>query len=202
MERLPAAVRIEESGDGHLITVTPGEEPEEELVSRLQSERSPLKPGDIVFERCPECGLPPELEDYDFYLAEGVITDDSTGRRMAWPEIDGIDAVFRELEAELGEDFARPILEAQRSQTRSALGKEEAGRGYPYLRRFFALRGMGNLVRYEVRDDLLEASIENARPVLLVAGILQGIYEVFSDRESSCRYALFEDGTLEVAVSA
>jgi len=113
-----------------------------------------------------------------------------------------IDAVFRELEAELGEDIARVIVQAQRDYTKHALAEGELEGGSRYFNRFFALRGMGNLVQFDMNDDAFSAVVENASPPLMVAGILQGIFEAKSDRESTCDYKRGDDGTLTVSVKA
>jgi hypothetical protein len=202
MEGLPAQVEIKERGDGHIITLTRGDKPEEELSLRLHAEVTRLKPGDIDFERCSLCGLPTDIGDLDFNLEEGIIADRMTGRRMAATGMEQIAAIFRELEAELGEDVVQAIMDAQRAYTKTALGKEEMEQGYPYLRRFLALRGMGNMVRYDSRSDGMDAMVENASPQLLVAGMLQGIFELLSESESDCGYRRGEDGTLEVTVKA
>jgi hypothetical protein len=201
-ERLPAEVHIEERGDGYMITVNRGEKTEEDLSSRLEVIPLVPKPGDIHFDPCRACGAPIDLRKWRFDTEEGIITDTTTGRRMASMGIDQIDAVLRELEAELGKEFAEIILQAQRDYAVSNLGKEEMAQGRSYVRHFFALRGMGNLVEYEVNDARLEAVVENARPPLLVAGILYGIFELLSGRESGIDYDLHDDGSLHIRVEA
>lgn len=202
MERLPARLDIEERDGGHVITVTEGDRPEEEFSSRLETEAVSLKPGDIDYERCPECGLPTDFENLEFDLKEGIITDRVTGRRMATTGMEQTAAIFRELEAELGEDVVEAILDAQRAYIKDTMDRQEMEKGYPYLRRFLAFRGMGNLVRYDLRGDGLDAAVDNASPPLLVAGMLQGIFELLSGSESDLTYRRGEDGTLEVNVKA
>ncbi|MEW6555126.1 MAG: hypothetical protein AB1384_12675 [Actinomycetota bacterium] len=201
-ERLPANVSIEEESDGYLIRIERGNELEEELTSRLEAEILVPKPGDIAFDTCPSCGAPIDLKQWRFDTEEGVITDTVTGRRMASMGIEQIDAVLRELEAELGKEFAEIILRAQRDYVLNNLGKEEMAQGRSYVRHFFALRGMGNLVEYEIDDGRLQARVENARPPLLVAGILYGVFELLTGRESSIDYNLHDDGSLDIRVVA
>jgi hypothetical protein len=200
MENLPAHLEIEEKGDGFVFTVTREDKPEEELVSRLQSKAIHLKAGDIEYERCPACELPTDFEKLEFDLDEGIITDVTTGRRMTITGMEQMAAIFRELEAELGEDVVRAILDAQRVCVKEMLGKEEMEQGYLYLRRFLAFRGMGNLVEYEPGNDGLNAVVDNASPPLMVAGMLQGIYELLSGNESNIDYRRGGDGTLEVSI--
>jgi ribosomal protein L37E len=202
IERLPASVLIEGEDGGYMITVKRAEKLEEELSSRLEPVILTPKPGNIHFDTCSSCGAPIDLKEWDFDLEEGIITDSTTGRRMASLGIEQVDAVLRELEAELGEEFAAVVLQAQRDYTVSKLGKEEMAKGRSYLRLFLALRGMGNLVEYEHDDIRLKATVENARPPLLVAGILYGIFELLTGRESSIDYTLQDDGTLDVRVEA
>ena len=61
---------------------------------------------------------------------------------------------------------------------------------------------MGNLVDYRVLDDHMDARVDNAQPALFVTGLLQGIFELRSGRDSTSAYALSEDGTLEVNIEA
>jgi len=202
MQGLSAQVKIEEKEDGYVFTVVPGEDPELELSSRLETEALPVKPGDIDFEQCPRCGVPLYFKECTWDFDEGTITDNMTGRNMSSLGMEHIAAVFRELEAELGEDIARVIMTAQRDYIKGALLKKELEKGYPYFVLFFALRGMGNLVQFDMSDNALAAAVENASPPLMVAGILQGIYEAKSDRESTCDYKRGDDGTLSVSIQA
>jgi hypothetical protein len=201
MEGLSAEVIIEEKEDGYIFTVVPGEEPEIELTSRLDTKALPIKPGNIGYEHCPECGIPLYFKECTWDFEEGTITDNMTGRNMSSLGMEHIAAVFRELETELGEDIARVILAAQRDYVKDAFLKEELEKGYPYFVRFFALRGMGNLIKYDMKDDSLHAVVENASPPLMVAGTLQGIYEAITSRESSCEYERGE-GTLSVTIES
>jgi hypothetical protein len=202
IERLPANVHVDEKDGGQIITVRQGEEPDEELSSRLEPVILPPKPGNIHFDICASCAAPTGLTSCDFDFEEGIITDTKTGRRMAFLTVDQIDAVLRELEEELGEDIVAVILQAQRDYIKNNFGAEEMGKGYQYLRYFLALRGLGNLVKYEIDDAGMEAVIENARPPLLVAGIMHGIFELLSALEGKIEYRTLDDGTLEVKVTA
>lgn len=202
VEGLPAELSFEEMDDGYKITVSQGKELEEEIASRLQRRVIPRKPGDISYKRCPSCGMPLEFIGYTWDLEEGTITDDATGRRMAVLGAEGIDSIFRELEQELGEEVSRTIVEAQRQYVVETLQSGEMEQGIDYLVRQVALRGMGNLVDYRLHRDSLEAVVENAVPPLLVAGMLQGIYELLSGRASTCRYGRGDDGTLAVEIES
>jgi len=202
VEDLPAELRFEERDEGMVITVLPGEELGEEMASRLQRRVLPRKPGDIRYERCPECDLPLDFKDYTWDLEEGTITDNATGRRMAILGAEGMDSVFRELEAELGEEIPRTIVEAQRQYVKETLQSREVEQPADYLIRQIALRGMGNLVHYEVHKNSMQVVVENAIPPLLVAGTPQGIFEAVTAKDSACEYVRGDDGTLTASVKA
>lgn len=202
MEGMPADLEFEEREGGYDIRVTPGGKPEEEVVSRLQRQPFTSKPGNITFERCPKCGVPLHFKGCRWNMEEGTITDGSTGRRLALSGCEEIDSVFRELEAELGEDIPLTIVEAQRRYVVDAFSEEEGLRDPDNAAYFLALRGLGNLVRYDLGEERLDAAVENASPPLMVAGILQGIFELATGRESTSEYLRKEDGTLQVTVKA
>jgi hypothetical protein len=202
IEGLPAGLVIEEKDRGLMINVVKGEEFESEISSRLKQVDLPRKPGDIRFDPCPECGVPLDFKEYTWELEEGVIIDNVTGRHMIVAGPSEIDSIFRELEAELGEDIPRTIVESQRQYILETLQDAEVKQDSEYLRHQLALRGMGNLVKLDLGKNKLEAMVENTSLPLLVVGILQGIFELVSGSESDCEYSRNEDGTLEVTVSA
>ncbi len=196
VEGVPAELQFEERDGGLVITITPGEELEEEIVSRLERKVLPRIAGAISYDRCPQCGIPLEFKDYTWDLEEGTITDRNTGRRMAVLGAEGIQSVFRELEDELGEELSRTIVEAQRRYVVETVQMEEVRREPGYLMRQVALRGMGNIVNFDTSAGGMEATVDNALPHLLVAGLLQGICELLSGKSSSLSYEHDERGTL------
>ncbi|MBN2026935.1 MAG: hypothetical protein JW854_09280 [Actinobacteria bacterium] len=199
VEGIPADLRIEEKENGYVVTVARGKE-YEELVSRLDMERYPIKPGDVKHERCPQCDVPLDLKEYAWDLEEGVITDTVTGRRMVFTGPREIDAIMHELEAELGEEIGKTIVEAQRLYIKETLQQAEFERSPQYLFRQFAKRGMGNLVSFDLGDDGMRAVVENAIVPLLLTGILQGVYELVTGSRSSVDYGMERDGTFHVEV--
>ena len=73
-----------------------GEHPPE-LQERLKLKAYPLKPGDLVLERCPKCGVPLAVAAYHWNLETGTITHPQTGVRMALFGPVGLEAIFSEL---------------------------------------------------------------------------------------------------------
>lgn len=199
IEGLSAAVDLEREDGGYRFTVTPGSE-DIVLSARIRRRRVAPRPGDIELERCPACGAPRGLARFSWDLEEGILTDAKTGLRSCLLDPEDMDAVFRELEAELGEDIPRAIVDAQRRYARRALEREGAELGRDSIRSFLALRGMGNLAACEDGGDSMLITAENAAPPLLVAGILQGIYELKTGSDSTCDSDLGDDGVLAVTM--
>ncbi len=93
-----------------------------ELRERLKPRRHDYKPGDLKLERCRICGIPLDVAAYRWDLDAGTITTPRMGRRMALFGPNGLEAVFDDLEAELGESIPDSIIEAQRRYVREHLG--------------------------------------------------------------------------------
>lgn len=194
-------VRYEELGeDTYKVEVYPGEHPVE-LAERLQRRRYDFKPGDITFERCPECGVPRDVAAHAWDLEGGVITDPATGRRKAIFGPLALDAVFDDLEAELGESVPEVVIEAQRRYIRSAWGVERWRMDTPTFRRVIALRGLGDLTRFEGDREGVRVTIQNSCMHLGMVGIIQSLVElVYRVERSSVDWELAEDGDLSVTV--
>ena len=203
VEGRPAQITWEDRGENELlIRVVPGQEADAEMAARLARVVLPRKPGNITFERCPSCGIPIDFKGFTWEPDRGTITDNATGRRMAILGAEGVEAVFRELESELGEELSRTIVEAQRRYVVDTLQMAEVRRDPSYLTHQLALRGMGNVVRFELSRDRLEAVVENAIPPLLVAGMMQGIFELLTGKGSSCSYERDGAGSLRLTVES
>jgi hypothetical protein len=200
VERLSATVYLKEVKDGLLCTISRGEE-DETISSRLKAEYVAPKPGSIHFDRCTRCNTPLHMKDVVYDYEEGIITDKKTGRRMTFLSTSNIEAIFRELEVELGEEIIPIIIEAQKDYAKNTLQSEEIA-GESDVRNFFALRGLGNLIDYDLNDNRLEARMENAYPYLLVVGLLHGMFEILTGREGEISYAEDKDESLLISIKA
>jgi hypothetical protein len=200
VEGLPADLQIKDYEQGKLITVRRGEQYDTKRSSPVEYRRIPRKPGAVHLERCPECDLPIDLKKSSWSPEMGTIVDNESGRNMALMGPNEIDSVFLALEAELGEEVNRAIVEGQCRYVRGELQERETSQGGNFLARQLALRGMGNLVEFKMGEGALRAEVENAGPYLMVAGLLKGIFEALSGLDSDCDYHLAGDGTLSVEV--
>jgi hypothetical protein len=200
LEGTSAEVDLKEEDGGWMITMAPGEE-NIDLVSRLEQIVVPAKPGTVRFARCRSCGTPVDLRSFHWDYERGSLVDNSRQRRVAVIDPEGIESVMRELEAELGEDIPRAVLDTYRRYAKEAIRGSGAHADPDRLAHWLAVVGMGNLVEHKVTDGAMEAVVENASPTLLVAGMLQGSFELATGTDSTCEYARGGDGTLAVKLA-
>ena len=173
-----------------------------ELSERLGRKHYPFKPGKMGFDRCAGCGLPLDVARYRWDLDEGVIRHPVTGIRMTVISPAGIDAVFDDLEAELGEAIPEAVVEAQRRFVREAMKSEEWPKGAGELGSMLALRGLGQLAGMEFDEQRLTITIENACMPLLMVGTMQGIFELARGSEGSTySWGMSDYGDLTITVT-
>jgi hypothetical protein len=171
------------------------------LGERLKRKSYPFKPGEIEYDCCPECGLPLELGGYRWEFEEGIIIDRLTGRRMAIMGPEDVDSVLDDLVSELGESLQEAIIEALRRQMKESMQGEYWNQKAPAFNRMIALRGLGNLVRFDGDSDSLSLKIENACMPLLMVGTVRGLFELVMRKESStCEWNMADDGDLDIMV--
>jgi hypothetical protein len=168
----------------------------EELKYRLRAKLHQPGQGDIELERCPACGGPAMLAHCQWDIDQGVIRNNSTGRRMAVVGPHILDAAFVELESELGEDIPRIVVEAQRRFVRNGFYPATTIRD-PDLREQLALRGLGDLTELDVGQGGVRMSMNNTVLPLIVVGFIQGLFELAYGLESRADWELAEDGTLK-----
>jgi hypothetical protein len=182
------------------VTATPGSHPLE-LKERLKKKRYPFKPGEILYERCQQCGVPVEVGNCRWDLEHGTVIDAATQRRMAIFGPWAVDSVLDDLLEELGESVQDVVIEALRRHLRASFHEETWRREMVVFNRMSALRGLGNLVQFEGDRDYLTVTFENSCMPLLMVGTVQGLFEMAMGKESSTReWELSEDGDLTVTV--
>ncbi len=169
-----------------------------ELKGFLSHRRYDFKPGNIAYERCPDCGVPAGVAALEWSLEDGAVHDPESGRRMAFFGPLAMDAVLYDLESELGESVAELAIEAQRRFVKSRVAGDNWRRSGASFGGMAALRGVGNIVRFEADERHLSVTIQNSCIPLLVVGMAQAVYEIAMGKESStCEWRLEEDGDLE-----
>ncbi len=202
VDRREVGVTSEQIGpDEHLITghITPHPL---ELQGRLQAKQYSRKPGDIALEPCPKCGGPMALARYKWHTDRGVIISQTSGHRMVATGPAALDAIIEELEEELGDAIPRVVVEAQRRVVRAGFYPIEEARTQEGLREAFAVRGMGNLKEMTWREGGLHFHIENPCLVTVLVGLVQGVFEMVTDRDSEVNWEVRPEGDLVVDVAA
>lgn len=172
----------------------------EEFKGRLMMKLYEQDRGDVEPERCPACGGPRALSSYEWDIDKGIITNRYSGRRMAFFAPTVLDAVFQELEKELGESIPEVVIEAQRRFAKTGAYAIEDFCSEGSLREQLALRGLGNLKEMRLEREGLSMTLENAVMGLLVVGLAQGIFEISFGVESDVEWGLSEEGELGVKV--
>lgn len=201
-EKTEMWVRWENMGGGTYYIVTyPGKHPVD-LKERLKKRRYDLKPGDIAYERCSGCGLPQEVASLEYSLRDGTYFDPDTGWRMAIFGPAPLDAIFHDLEAELGEAIPETVIEAQRRYIKSAWGVERWNRSGATFQKMIAVRGLGDLVEFAGDGDHLSMRIENSCLHLAMIGTVQALVELaYRAESSSCYWEMADDGDLSLTIT-
>jgi hypothetical protein len=194
------SVSYQETSPGyHEVTTFVSTHPKE-LVERLYWHEYSSKPGDAALAKCPGCGGPKILSDYDFDLDAGIISRRTSGRRMILDGPAEFEAILDELEAELGEDVSRILIEAQRRFVKKGFYDTDEVQETSMLRDHLALRGFGNLKEISFEEGRLCVRLENPCLHLLLVGLVLGFFELVFQREGQVDWKLAADGDLTVEV--
>lgn len=172
----------------------------EELKERLKFRPYEHRDGRTELERCPSCGGPKALSEFQWHADRGVISSRITGRRMAIQGNALIEPVFEELESELGEVIPRSVVEAQRRFTTGGYYHPGDVPDEEGFRAYLALRGLGSLQEMRMDRKGLRLKVENVAVHLIVAGLAQGFYELKHGTGTRADWQLTEDGALELEV--
>jgi hypothetical protein len=196
-------IEYEEKTPGvYRVTIYEAENPED-LKGRLRwrAYDREYKEGNIEFERCNACGAPAALSEFNWDQANGSIRSTASGRRMVMTGPSMIDPIFDDLEAELGEDIPRVVVEAQKRFIRSGFFAVEEVGSEENIRMQMALRGLGNIRELKMSRGGVRLSMENVALPLLGVGLTQGLFEKAFDVESEVEWELSDDGDLTVEVT-
>ncbi len=197
---LECAGNYEEGSPGyHVFTTTISTKPRD-LEGRLPLPKYADKLGDVDLPKCASCGAPRGLADFEWCLAEGTIVSKVNGQRMIVAGPGEFEAIFDELERELGEDVTRLAAEAQRRLVQENSLLVEAVGDFGRLRDQLALRGLGNLKELEWEGEGMRLRLENPclKPILI--GLTQGLFEASTGKEGEARWEESTDGDLFITV--
>jgi hypothetical protein len=184
--------------DIYLMSTIPGEHPIE-LAERLKRKSHAVKPGDVTYDRCPECGIPAGVARCNWNLEEGTIIDSDTDRRMAFFDPAAMDIVFDDLEAELGEAVPAAIIEAHRRTWKQSMSPDNWRRSGYDFKSWAAMRGMGNITAFKADEKRLAFTIENPSMHLALVGMAIALYELAWGAEGSTHeWHRTDDGDLVV----
>jgi hypothetical protein len=173
----------------------------EGLKERLWVSEYIHRDGLMELERCPSCGGPVALSRYSWDLAEGIMMDNISKRRMTIMGPTELDLIFQELEEELGATIPRVIVEALRRFTRSssAYSLFDATTADDF-RIMLAVMGMGYLEHLEISKKGLSMRLENAALPLMLVGIMQGVFEKALKQDSIVEWDLSEENDLDITI--
>jgi hypothetical protein len=173
------------------------------LSGMLKTRNYEFKPGDIQLDRCETCGVPLLVGSYRWDLDEGTIVHPETGRRMAIFGPAGLEAVFNDLAAELGDAIPEAVIEAQRRHVKEVMAGPALAVGDASYREMLAIRGLGDLTEFDGSREALAVTLENSCLTLMTVGMLQAFFELGAGRHASeYAYVAAPDGRLKVDIRA
>jgi hypothetical protein len=181
IEGVKAKHNYGEIGDDLFFNIEPWEDAPEE--GRLEPEEGIVVPATANYFRCDVCGLPREISFLRWEPETGKIIDSRTGEWVFIQGIGALNAVYRELEEELGEEI--PHLVADLTWIYYQRMKDEHPQVFKDLN-FIKVRGLGvpdsdNPTPSELKKGL---SIRNGfnGPMLagMVAAVMGGDYPKWS----------------------
>jgi hypothetical protein len=182
-----------------LFSPSSGKAEGENTYERLSSaELTPRKsPYAASFAPCPKCGVPLALgELLSFELPRGVIKKRGGGGRVILGGLGSFNAMFRELEKELGDsvdDISSRIEKESTKRNLAAAGLTGKAWDVAELRDYLGLIGTGLLLEMEQDGDGLTLSAANVYVPPLVAGRLAGIWENWHGEEADYDFSVADN---------
>lgn len=184
--------------DIYYLEITPDTNGREED-ERLRLERIPPVPAEARFDRCGKCGYPLRVNDFRWKPHMGKIVDRLTGEWLIGTQVDGINAVMRALEDELGEEIPRLIADFTRDFYQELMNRHEDTPFSDLV--FMKVRGMGVPENDEPSPGQLASGLKvrNAFNAPIVAGTVAA---VCGSGGSSFEWEVPEPGIVTVRLEA
>lgn len=165
--------------------------------------RANFIPGEVDFQRCQGCGVPlPVSDNFEWDMLNGIITNRRTAYREVFLSVEGINAIFSEMEKELGDEVSLMMAQRQAELMRERMSKRnlEKEGGIWGLFEELKLRGMGNPVEVEEAGKQLKVKVENPFNDALVAGRIAGYYEAVEKVKSRMTWVSSDEGYLVIGI--
>lgn len=175
-----------ENGDLVVILTHGAERPEEQ--ERLYLEEVKAGEGPLVWDRCCDCRVPVEAaRTFSWDIDRGMISNRQTGERDVVVAVQSVNAILRELEAELGEDVAQLVYDHQKAFTLKDLEGAAADDSGAFLNKQLmdmALRGLGYPATFDFDGASVSVAITNAYNQVLYAAKIAAALEKVTGKAS------------------
>jgi len=171
-----------------------------------------MLPGNWKHERCSRCHAPRALGNLKWMENDGIILDKLSGDRVLILDGYMISTIFREMAKELGDEVNDILVDAMRDwvinhaeqlglvKGEAPLSGEERESSYRDYINSIPLYGQGNPVAIEVGDSTLKVVIENPYETFILAGNLEGLYEVLEKKSGRVSWEKIREGTVAYTV--
>lgn len=163
-------------------------EGEPELEERIEQEVEKgipfVEEGDLEYRHCPECGIPLDIsEQFEWNPEISLIRERVSGKRFILHNTNGIVAVVRVLEEELGREVKEMITGITRDYARRYYReiKDRTSLETELLK--FPLRSWGRATTLRREGDEYRLRIINPYSVPVVTGRVWGLLETFEGRD-------------------
>ncbi|MHB8896628.1 MAG: hypothetical protein ACYC99_15815 [Candidatus Geothermincolia bacterium] len=172
-----------------------GDTPPEPLSeTRLRLDEIVPGEGTLAYNRCGTCRTPLDVSRaLEWDLSRGIITNRVTGKRESVGAVQSVNAMMRELEAELGDDVFRPLYECQKEITRQQLERDGFETGGDFWDRFFyscAIKGLGFPLGTGTAADAVTVEIANAYERTLYAARVASAMEYSTGKLSRIEWEM------------
>ncbi|MDI6874436.1 hypothetical protein [Candidatus Solincola sp.] len=163
-------------------------EGEPELEERIEQEVELgipfVEEGDLEYRHCPECGIPLAVsEQFEWNPEISLIRERISGRRFILHNTNGIVAVVRVLEEELGEEIGQIIAEISRDYARQYYGEIRDRTSLEAELLKFPLRSWGRATTLKREGNVIHIRIFNPYSGPIVSGRVWGLLETFENRD-------------------
>ncbi|MBN2168011.1 MAG: hypothetical protein JW738_02105 [Actinobacteria bacterium] len=196
LEMHPFKHQVTNEGGGNYLVEVDVVKEKPKISERLEYERPFRISGKKHFENCSLCRAPLSAASRLKWIEdEGKIIDTNSGSRVIMMDGFLLKTVFRELAKELGDEVNKLLVPAQRDWTvehvellgnapgESALTGKEFEKAFSDYLEDLPIFGYGNPVSFVTSGKKVKVTIENPFDEYVLAGTLQGLYEIFSKQE-------------------